>query len=446
MRKSFLRLPWSLYATSVVLGVSAIPGHAQDKPASSEQQQAPAASAQANAGLLPVPDYTGDFWTRQYLTGDWCGARTNLADKGVQFGLEWNQYAQGVAGGGIQRKSEYGGNFDYTIDLDLMRMGLWQGALVKFRAESRYGRSVNLASGTILPVNTDALFPVTGKLDQDVAITITDLNYTQFLSEHLGVFFGKFDTLDADLNEFASGRGTSEFMNANFIFNPVLALKLPYSTLGAGVVWMPIPPGTNGSITINNSVINTQDSSTTTGFQDFDNGTSWNPEVDFQYRLGRLPGGMNFGYLYSFNQTFATLNTRLVFQPGEGVVIPTSHTTWAAYWSGWQYLFTEQPGKLPVDLLNGEPDQQGVGIFTRVGFADKKTNPTRWAVSGGIGGRGMIPCRDNDTFGVGYYYNSVQTLRLLSALGLENSAHGLECFYNIAVTRACHVTLDMQIL
>lgn len=334
----------------------------------------------------------------------------------------------GVSDGGRDRTTQYGGNVVYSLNLDLMRMGVLPGALVKFRAESRYGRSVNGAAGPILPVNSNASFPLTNKLDQDIGITITDLNYTQFLSEHLGVFFGKLNTVDADLNEFASGRGTSQFMNANFLFNPALALRLPYSTLAVGVVWMPIPPGTNGGITVSSSVLNTADSSTTTGFDDFDKGQSWTTEADFQYRLGHLPGGMNVGVLYSFDQDFASLNNRLVFQPGEGLVVPKKHSTWAAYWSAWQYLFTEQPDNQPIDLLDGEPDQQGLGFFTRLGFADKDTNPVEWAVSGGIGGRGVIPSRDNDTFGLGYYYNSLQKTLLSSRLGIEDSARGLKDF------------------
>jgi hypothetical protein len=54
---------------------------------------------------------------------------------------------------------------------------------------------------------------------------------------------------------------------------------------------------------------------------------------------------MNFGAIYSFNQDFARLNTRLVLQPGQGLVVPTKSSTWAAYWSAWQYLFVEQPGQ-----------------------------------------------------------------------------------------------------
>jgi len=47
---------------------------------------------------------------------------------------------------------------------------------------------------------------LTDERDEGVPIAVTDLNYTQFLSEHLALFAGKIDTLDVDLNEFASGR------------------------------------------------------------------------------------------------------------------------------------------------------------------------------------------------------------------------------------------------
>ena len=235
-------------------------------------------------------------------------------------------------------------------------------------------------------------------------------------------------------------------MNANFIFNPALALRLPYSTLGAAVVWMPVPAGTNGGITVTSSIINTADSSTSSGFDNFDEGQTWTTEADFQYRLGHLPGGMNVGGLYSFNQDFARLDSRLTLQPGQGLVIPQKSTTWAGYWSAWQYVYTEQTGEQPVDLLNGQPDEQGVGLFARFGFADKKTNPVEWALSGGVGGRGIIPTRDNDTFGVGAYYNKIQTTTLTGFLGARDSAKGLECFYNVAVTPASHVTLDLQVV
>jgi len=415
----------------------------------SEGQGQPSAQAQhaeTPAGLIPIPDYSGDFWRREYLTGGWGGTRADLANRGVQFDVLWTQYVQGVADGGRDRTTQYGGALDYVLTLDLMRMKLVPGALVNIRAETRYGESVNGASGSILPVNTDLSFPLTNELDENVPIAITDLNYTQFLSEHFGVVLGKLETLSGDLNEFASVRGTSQFQNANFVFNATLALRLPYSTLGGGLIWMPKPADENGGITVTSMLFNTADSSTTSGFDDFGEGATWNTEADFQYRAGTLPGGTNLGVLYSFDQDFSKLDSRLIFQPGLGFSIPKENSTWAVYASNWQYLFTEASANKPIDLREGRAHEQGFGFFTRVGIADKTTNPVDFAVSGGIGGRGLVPSRDDDTFGLGYFYNDIEESRFVSTVGAESSAQGFECFYEFSITPACHLALDAQVV
>jgi porin len=396
--------------------------------------------AEAAKGILPVPDYGGDLWNRAYLSGDWGGVRTDLANKGVQLDVDWTQYVQGVVDGGRDRTTRYGGHLDYLIHLDLMRMGLVPGGLVTIRGESRYGHSVNGEAGPILPVNTTAFFPLTDSLDEDVCITVTDLYYTQFLSPQLGVFFGKLNTLDADLNEFASGRGKSQFMHADFLFNSVAALRLPYSTLGVGALWMPSP-----YVSVKASLVNTLDSSTTTGFEDFGDGLTVTVEADVQYRLGELPGGMNLGGLYSFDQDFTQIGGRLIFTPGSGLVLGNEDKTWAIYWSMWQYLLIEQKTDRPINLSDGVPDLQGLGVFARLGFADQDTNPIEWSGSIGVGGRGIIPSRDHDTFGVGYFYTHFQDTLIGGALGFQNEAQGFEAFYNIAITPAANLTLDVQV-
>jgi porin len=426
-----------LCASAMGVSVTSLdqPAHAQDSVAQASQSK----------GILPVPDYAGDLSQRGFLSGGWGDARTDMAEEGIQFNLDWNQYLQGVIDGGRDQTTRYGGNLDYRVNLDLMRMGVLEGAVIKFRAESRYGNSVNGESGAILPVNTDAFFPLTRRLDEDIAFTITDLNYTQFLSPKLAVLLGKANTLSGDPNEFASGRGTTQFMNANFIFNSALALRLPYSTLTAGVVWLPVQEKDHG-ITVTGLVFNTADSSTTTGFEDFGEGTSAILEADFQYRLGRLPGGQNIGVLYSFDQDFTALSGDLIFVPGQGLVAPTDDDTWAIYWSAWQYVCVEEDVDAPISLENGMPDRQGLGLFARAGIADQDTNPIEWSLSGGIGGRGIIPSRDNDMFGIGYYYTSLQSTRLTGFAGVQDHVDGFEAFYNIAITPAAQLTFDMQMV
>ena len=69
-------------------------------------------------------------------------------------------------------------------------------------------------------------------------------------------------------------------------------------------------------------------------------------------------------------------------------------------------------------------------------------NPIQQFYSLGVGGKGIIPERDNDRFGLGYYYVKLSD-DLPSSLGLD-SEQGIEFFYNIAITPALTITPDIQ--
>ncbi len=67
-------------------------------------------------------------------------------------------------------------------------------------------------------------------------------------------------------------------------------------------------------------------------------------------------------------------------------------------------------------------------------------------ISGGVGGRGVIPTRDDDTFSIGFFYNGIEVPRLFSLLGVEDETLGLEAFYDITVTPAARLPLDLQVI
>lgn len=396
-------------------------------------------AAARSKGILPIPDYGGDIWSRSYLTGDWGGLRSNLADKGFQLELNWTNTLQSVVSGGLDHNAALGGALDLAMNFDLDRMGLVPGALVKFRGQSRYGNWVNNDTGVLLPVNTIGFVPLTSPPGDEIPFAIEDLTYYQFFSEHFGAYVGKIDTFDGDPNEFASGRGIRQFMDMNFIFSPVSLPGVPYSTLAAGIMIIPIP-----EITITSSLMNTTDASTTSGFGDFGEGTTWATEADFQYRLGSLPGGQNLGFVYAFDNAYKNVGERFIFSPGEGFSVPTSGSTWAIYWSAWQYLYTPDAAPGLINVRDGRPDLRGIGLFSRIGFADQNTNPFKFAASVGLGGRGLIPGRDNDTIGLGYCYNALQSDRIVSAPGAGDSTQGLEAFYGLAITPGANLTFDVQ--
>lgn len=400
---------------------------------------AKADDAQAkSSGILPLPDYSGDFAKRSYLLGDFGGKRTEWAKKGFTFDVDYNQYFQSVTDGGVERDSEYGGTIDYNISIDFDRMGLIPGGLLQIRAVSRYGRSVNGISGSLIPVNTDATHPTTSPPDDDVALLLPAINYTQFFSEKFAMGFGKYDTYDSS-NEFSGGRGRSQWWNQNLNMPVSPALIIPYSVLGANALFMPNP-----NLSITGMVATSTDTSDSSGFDDLNDGLFAILSITYQYQLDDLPGGFTLMPGYGWDGDFKEIHGRIEIDEGQ-LKTTTDDDTWFVSADFWQYLWVEGDLNQAVDASNGRQDLQGVGIFSRVQFSDSNTNPIDYSISGGVNYKGLIPSRDNDAMGIAFAYNKFRKGRFLDLLEVDNQSTVWELFYNIELTPAVHLTLDAQI-
>jgi porin len=265
------------------------------------------------------------------------------------------------------------------------------------------------------------------------------VTYTPFFSDKFAMYLGLIDTFDGDQNEFATGRGNSQFMNYNFVFAAPTAF-VPGSMLGVGLLAL-----ANENLHITSTVFSAKNATNSNAIDDIHhNGGISATEIRTQFQLGDLPGGINGMFVYFFDKDFTELDGKVSTTNGE-LDPETQDDSWLTVLSGWQYLYTEEdPGKGPLNLANGHPDLQGVGLFGRVAFADEDTNPWKFSASGGIGGRGVIPSRDHDVLGLGYYYADFETDRFLISDNLDSSQQGVEVFYNIALTPAARLTLDFQ--
>jgi porin len=377
-----------------------------------------------------IPDFS-----KTKLTGDWGGARTDLANNGVTLDIDVLQSWQGVLSGGRDQSWKYGGSLDYWLNLDFEKMGLWEGGFLEMRAETQFGQFANLGSGTILGVNADGLFP----LPEEHTTTLSHVVFTQFVSQNMGVFFGKMDTLDGDNNEFAGSRGKENFMNPGFIFNPVTLRTVPYSTMGGGVLFMFPDVLTPNPAILQFAVLGANGQPNTAGWDDdFEDGTVYTLEYSQPSNFFNLPGRHLFGGGYS-NRDFALLDqnprTLLEYLLGLGP-LDEQEGSWSFYYNFHQYLFTEE-----------EDPTQGFGIFGRYGTADEDTSAIHHFYSIGVGGKGIIEGRDEDRFGVGYLHVSLsdELPNFISPLFFD-SADGVEVFYNIEVNPWLHITPDFQFL
>lgn len=394
-------------------------------------------------GILPVPSYDGSFSSRDYLTGNWNGERSEWAEKnGFQFDVDLLQWSESVVDGGVSDKWKTGGNATYNLKWDLHRAGVVPGAVIQARAESRWGRSTMLTTGLVVPANTAALTPTNYvDFDEGYDLALTQLTWLQIFNEHFGIIAGKLDLFgEGDMNEFATGRGRTQFNNWSINY-PTGALLVPASTIGAGVVIMP-----NHNLTITSLVVSGTECVDSDCFDDLDDkGYISATTASFQYRLGGKPGGFTAGYIHFFDKDFTDLSSILPV-PNEGLVGSEEDQSWSTSGSFFQYLSAEDAPEGPLNLTDHLPDLRGWGLFARFSFADDKTNPWETSISAGVGGRGLFPKRPDDLFGVGYFYNDLSTDRFLPELGYQEDLQGVEAFYNVFLTRAIRLSANVQYL
>lgn len=432
-------------------------GSTQSNPAAPGE---PASESAEKATAMPsliekLPDYSGDLSKRSFLLGDWGGARTDLAEHGVLLDLDATQVFQGNARGGKNTSGalEYSGSVDLKLRFDTARMGLWPGGLLTLRGETWFGNSVHGHVGSIMGVNADNLFPVPGDSGKT---TLSEYYFAQALSEKFVLVFGKMDLASVlDQNAFASSEKT-QFMNLGLRANPVLLPFGPYTTITFAAIyiptdWLTISTGLNDN--------DPEGAVTKTGFNTAFHGRDWysiGQEYDFTIKPWDKLGHQRLGWAWTARDmrvldadnriSLPTLGT--VSLIGSGPIGRLARLTglsrllgdpdaqsddWVLYYNFDQYVFTET-----------DDPNQGIGVFGRFGYSTGNANPIEQFYSIGVSGKGVVPERDNDTCGLGYYLVNLSD-DLPVALNVH-SEQGFELFYNIEVTPWFHLTPDLQVI
>jgi porin len=395
------------------------------------------APCDANSATASAPVPFGGPWdTRPKMTGDWMGCREGLREHGITLDVSSTLYYQGIASGGLQDTFKFSGRDDYLVNIDGEKAGLWKGLFINFHADTVYGESVNGLTGALMPVNTGRLVPIPSG---DIT-SITGLKVTQALSEHFAVFAGKINTFDGFQQPFMRGTDIDAgFMNLANIFNPVIARTVPYSTWGAGAAVL-----VDGKPAASVMVMDTQDSSTTTGFHDFfNNGVTILAFGGLPSNFFGMPGvhvlfGTYSSGSYAETDGDAYSLIQLIIRAQQGLpLVPKISGSWSIFYQGQQTLWQD-----PCD------SKRSWGLFGSLGLSDGNPNPIRWSGTVGVGGSSPIPGRKLDTFGISYYYLGLSSSfkNIAPRLLPLQDEQGVELFYNVAVTPWCHITPDLQVI
>jgi porin len=396
--------------------------------------------------MTPVSDYTGDFWSRATLFGDPGDWRSRLYDQGLTLDAQLTQVYQGVASGGSTNgngSGHYNGLFEANLTLDTAKAGLWSGGLFVLTEQTSFGDPLQTQAGNLSPVNATALWPIA----YDDSSVLMEYHLIQALPFNTVAIVGRLDPSNyLDQNSFAS-TSDSQFLNVSMNSNPLFGRFLTYSTYAALLMtkvtedltlaygaWTPnTAPGDYGG-----------------NWDDF--GAAVYPI--FKYKAFNHPGMISAIFAYSSKDAVDVGNPRLV----PGVItrnLPTKTDNWIVELSGEQYFWEPKGASVPraeggrkedfhVPTKDFAQARPGLGLFYRFSSTPEDRSAYNIYLSGGLGGRGVIPGRPYDRFGVGPYWLKESSDLDKQPGNLLGDEVGVEAFYNFAITPYLQLTLDAQ--
>jgi len=400
-----------------------------------------------------TPDtWGGDLATRPRLTGDWGGVRDDLAKKGVVLDVDAYWWPQKITGGGKNSSGGNWGNLTTELNVDTGKAGLWPGGFFKVKTVTSFGHSIKQYTGAILPPNAAWSYPTS---EEDTGLL--EFSFLQFLSPKLGVILGKMDfSVTPGL---FTGDYRTQFANLG-LKAPLAAAMLPVSAFGAGVIYVPSPDVTLTALLLDpNGTIKNNDLSDA-----FNDGVMALATGEVKTSMFGYTG--NQGLLLSWSNKDRTslvqdpsniarqlLNEKYPrlgdlfellggFAPGLGAPaqpLNMKSETWAAIYSAEQFLW--QP--------SGD-SKRGIGVYFSAGVSDGNPNPIKNSYTLGLVGKGVVPGRPNDDFGIGWSRAKfsdkfVPSLRNTFNLGL-NHEDAVEMYYRAAVTPWLDVSPSLQII
>ena len=345
------------------------------------------------------------LWERDKLTGDWGGARTALEQKGVEVGISYIGETLSVLSGGLRRGTSYEGRLDVAINIDLEKLIGWTGAKLHARAfQIHNANGLNAADyvGSIAdPSNIDALRTTrlfTAWFQQD---------FGQTASIRIG-------QLAAD-DEFLVSNTAGGLINGTFGWATVMAANLPsggpaypLATPGVRVQVNPLPNVSllaavfSGDPAGKNCNDNPQVCNKYGTTFSFSGGAFWIAEAQYQVNQEKDAKGPAAAYkigVWYHTGTFADQHFGI---DATGAIVTLAATPEGTldHRGNWGLYGV-------IDQMVWRGGERSASVFLRGGFSPSDRNLVSWYVDGGIGFKGLIPGRADDTLTLGVAHSRI---------------------------------------
>ena len=370
-----------------------------------------AGRAHAEPGAAPISSATDRGWSGgEHLTGEWGGARSALADRGVVLDVSYTSDAFTARG-----RAAVLGHVDAALTLDSHQLGLWDGGTLYVLAQNNHGHGINNTVVAAEPVTNLGAAPYT---------QLTELFLEQAAFEdRLRIRIGKQDAN----RDFGTPRLGGDFLNNSFGMFPTAPLPtFPATGLGAIVLAKPVAWLT-GKLAIYEGSPLTGGIGLTRAFEP-GGGYTLAAGAVATHRLGPAghDGGTTSGGVWRQSGDFPEVDA------GPGAA-PRRFD----HDAGWFVQHDERIYLHPDD----RDDPRGLTVIVRASWAQPdRTAITRYA-GGSLAWRGIGPRRD-DTAGIGAGY--LRIAQPLAGSPGPKSEWFTEAFYTLRLTGFVTLQPDVQ--
>ncbi len=376
------------------------------------------------------------LWTRDKLTGDWGGLRTDLSKRGLDIELRLSQFYQEVTSGGVNSNGEYGVKLDTWVNIDAQKLfGSWPGLYISAHIESRDGNDVLADTGSFVLPNAALMFPLPGNYD---GTKVTGFMVTQMLFDNkAAVLAGKlqaFDLLQGFFPQQVVDYGLDGFMNANSVMS-ILSWGRWLTLSQYGAAGWTIKHGMPSS----GFIVAGHDNTTTT----WDVNDSFSDGVGIMLFHRFVYNTEKLGYVYvgaggSTKDYVSTDPVDWTVHPGEGAVSTDEKKPWDVAVYLYQVLWQ----------ASGDKDRR-VQLFAGGSVGDDNPSFADWDIFASLQSFGLFESRPKDRIGLAghYYHYADDFVALVGSIPGENlrdDSWSLEAFYNYEINPWLHVTPNFQ--
>lgn len=356
------------------------------------------------------------LWEREWLLGDWGGARTAAAERGLSTeflytGELFSNLRGGMRHGGI----EYRADLSLYFELDTAEAGWWDGGAFFMHVQGEHGDS--LTSRYV------GDFQFLSSIDADDFFQISEFWYQHtWFDERLRLKLGK---IDAN-GEFASPEFGGEFVHSGTYYSPTIPI-VTYEDPDLGVM-LEIAPWDWFSVRA--GVFNGNSDGGRAPSRIFEEIRDPFAIVEpaFHISAGGLEGCLRLGWW----RHGSPAEHFLTFAEEEYGALPrlSEPHGWYAVWD--QELWLENP--------DDAEDAQGIGLFVQYGWAQDSLSEADRHVGVGIQWTGALPGRDDDILGL--VMSRVEFSRWAGFDELHETA--FEIYYKVQVLGWLSLKPDLQ--